>query len=153
MSINYFKSQSPACFHRCISVFQTLHFIGHQWIVSRVTHDGHTSMIFGCCSQQSYTTCRRRRGGGVSRGSYVNMEKIQFTITSSVLFSSTYQCQSAPRHRPQWHWGLRRSSQMDRGCTPPLFWNHEKRMQQISHKKEWQVMSKVIQVMRNRTII
>lgn len=131
ISMYYFKSQSPACFYRCISVSWSLHFFGDQWIVSRVTDDGHTCMIFGCCSQQSYTTCRMEKKitrllcfGEVNKGQkHVRWcrENTLYYHFFRTLFSSTYQCRSVPRRRPQWHLGSRQSLQMDRGCTPPLF--------------------------------
>lgn len=59
----YFEGQSPACFHGCIFVSWTLHFFCNQWIVGRVTYDCDPSVIFGCCSQKSYASYRKKKGG------------------------------------------------------------------------------------------
>lgn len=93
---DYFKSQGPARFYGRILVSWTLHFLGNQGIVSRVTDDGHTGMIFGGCSQQSYATCRR---GKETQGFYVLVIlikpkrntisiEIQFITASSKLSSA-----------------------------------------------------------------
>lgn len=57
----YFEGQSPACFRRCIFASWTLHLFGNQRIVSRITHYGDPSMIFGRCSQKSYATWEKKR--------------------------------------------------------------------------------------------
>lgn len=62
--LHYFESQSPARLHRSVPVSRSLHFFSHQWIISRVTDDGHAGVIFGRCSQQSYATCRREQTQG-----------------------------------------------------------------------------------------
>lgn len=56
----HFQGQSPASFQGRVFVRQILHLLGNQQIVGRIAHNGDPSVVFGCCSEQSYTTWEER---------------------------------------------------------------------------------------------
>lgn len=56
----HFQGQSPASFQGRVFVRRILHLLGNQQIVGRIAHNGDPSVVFGCCSEQSYTTWEER---------------------------------------------------------------------------------------------